>query len=221
MSSPWAVLPPGTWGLPSAALLVDEEDLALEPTDLPTLGFVPVDYALDHPGTLPTAEVLRVELGAAGVGTARLFKAAETQRSPVDTWGVLRPTRPTRPAAGWQAHGDLRPVNPDRFTVEGLREVVTLEERLLVVTGDLSTFWSRLNDTGLPAASKITAGGLTAWVVQGGADGPSTPAGWSSRAAAGRRGPLARLLSRPLAARPRALNAGRTRGVLPPERREA
>lgn len=201
MSLPWAVLPPGTWGLPDAALLVDEQDLALEPTDLPALGFVPVDYALDHPGTLPTADVLRVQLESAGAAGARLFKATETQRTPIDTWGLFRPTRPTRPAAGWQAHGDLRPASPDRFTVAELREVMTREERLRVVTGDLSIFWSHLDVAGLPAPSEVTTGGLTAWVVHDQDAASSTFADWAAGPVTVRRGPLSRLLPRPLAAR--------------------
>lgn len=192
MSSPWAVLPPNTWGLPGAALLVDESYLSLEPTDLPTLGFIPLDYAVDHPHTLPTAEVLRVDLRPADGGAARLFKASETQQTPVDTWGLLRPTRPTRPAAEWEAREDLRPAVPGRLTVDQLQQSATQDGRLLVLTGDLGTFWSLVEGAGLPSPGEVTAGGLIAWVTQG-AGGPSAPPGMPSRANARRRGRLGRL----------------------------
>jgi hypothetical protein len=196
MSSPWAVLPPSTWGLPSAALLVDESHLTLEPTDLPALGFVPLEYAVDHPETLPTADVLRVDLWPAEGSGARLFKASETQRTPLDAWGVLRPARPTRPAAGWEAHEVLRPAAPDHFTVEQLRQSVAREGRLLLLTGDLGTFWSSLDEAGLPNRREVTTGGLVAWVADGGLDGPSATESPSPRANVRRRGPLTRLLSR-------------------------
>ena len=199
MSSPWAVLPPSTWGLPGPVLLVDERHLTLEPTDLPALGFIPAQYAVDHPHTLPTAEVLRVELDAAGADVARLFKDSETQRSPVDAWGVLRPARPTRPAAGWEAREVLSPAVPDRFTVDQLRQEVTREGRLLVLSADLGAFWSLLDDSGLPSPSEVAAD-LAAWVAQA-VSSPTSIAGGSPRADVQRRGPLSRLLSRPAAAR--------------------
>jgi len=198
MSFPWAVLPPSTWGLPSPALLVDESYLTLEPTDLPALGFVPLEYAVDHPETLPTADVLRVDLRPGASSGARFFKDSETQRTPVDAWGVLRPARPTRPAAGWEAREVLRPAAPDHFTVEQLRQSVAREGRLLVLTGDLGNFWSSVDEAGLPGRSQVTSG-LIAWVADG-LSGPSTTAGVSSRADVRRRGPLSRLLSRPAGA---------------------
>lgn len=168
-SSSWVPLLPGTWGLPGPAVLVDEYDLGVEPTDLGALGFTAV-----VPGFMDVeisqVSNLRVEHEASDPHTLVVFKAAASAHRPIDTWGLFNVPGSTRPGGpDWQAVGTLRApaVEPAAYMAEFGQALID-HGAVLLLTGSPTAYWPLADTLQHPGLDDVSTGSdWVAWLPMG------------------------------------------------------